>query len=201
MGGGGLRGFVCGLFYVYTDEMDEGKEKMFPYLITVLLFTSYRSCGGIPCLRSTGIMRRATRRRGLCSTGVVPGSLLAVMISYADPRLTIPFGLAMTARGGMTVADAASRPVLRRCLMSGSKGVGFPMLNRLEMNNLAGGRTRRLVIRGLGPCVGRAPVIAIHVMGCGVSMLNRITHPKAFAVDGRGIGLLRTLTVTNSVAI
>lgn len=182
-------------------------------LVTTVALTDYRSCGGMPCLRdcrslASGdcgrvIVGRIGRRSALCSTHVRPGSLLGVAVGAASPRTTTPFGLAVRACGGVTRSgtDAASRPTLRRCLMSGTNRVSFPIVNELRMNNLAGGTTRGLVHRRLHPCLGRVPVIAMHVSGCGVSILNRIGDPKAFAVGGRGIGVFRTLTVTNSVAV
>lgn len=173
------------------------------FIITSTLLTNYASCGGMPCVRGPRMIGDCERSLPLCSTGVVPGSLLDVAIGADSPRTTTPFGLAMRAPLGTTLAGvgAAARPALRRCLMGGGNRVSFPIVNHLGMNNLAGGRTRSLVHRRLRPCLGRDPVIAIHVTGCGVSMLKRIGHPNAFAMKGRGMGVLRTLTVTKSVAI
>lgn len=188
---------------VFWVARDRGVEELgfALFTLTSLLLYDYDTCGGMPCLRKSRCLGVTGIRAPLCSTRVVPGSLLAVAIGADSPSTTVPFGLAMTAPVATGDGDLADRPSLRRCLMSGGKGVSFPILNALRVNNLAGDRTRGVVGRGLGACVGRGPVIGMHVTGCGVSIVKRMTRPNAFAVAGRGMGVVRTLTVTKSVAM
>lgn len=164
-----------------------------------MLYASYTSSGGIICLRSIIPLGRRSVRRG-CRICVRGSSLLTVVIGDGGPRLTLPFGVPVIACR-LKDRDKKRRHILN-CLISAGKSVSFPVLNGLRITKLAHLRLasvvgRHLVSRSL---VG-SPVIAIRFLGCGISIVNRIGHPKSFGVSNSHVALLRTLDVTNSLAV
>lgn len=168
-------------------------------LYLIALFVSYSTPGRILCLRSVASLGRRAVSGG-CRMVVRGSSLLTVLIGDGSVRLTLPFGVPMIAC--RVKARAATRRGLLKCLISRGKSVSFPVLNELRMRNLAHVRIARLVGRGLvrRSLVG-SPVIAMRFLGFGISIVKRITHPNAFSVSNSHVALLRTLDVTNSLAV
>lgn len=198
---GGVLWFYAGVLWQGLLEVGGIVCSTLITLAVILVLDDYKDAGGMTCFRGTSRIDLTTSGV-LCSTGVVPGSRLAVAISAASPGTTVPFGLAISGAANVRkrLADA---PALLNCLMSGGNGVRFPIMNRLRMTNLSGGRYRRLVGGGIHPCVssGRGPVIAMEVTDCHMMIANRIGTPEMMAIPRRGVDVVRTLTSTNSLAV
>ncbi len=169
----------------------------------IAFFFSYGASSGVVCFRSMPVGDPRGVRAKL-SVELRPRSRVSVIISDGSPRLTTLFGLAhmrcQTKGPSLHIKGSCNR--VSNCALSSGNSVSFPMLNALRVSKVAGDRItsligRELVTRGL---IG-SPIIAMRFVGLCFSMLNRIGLPKGCDVAGSHVDLLRTVDVTNSLAV
>ncbi len=160
----------------------------------IVLLSSYASIGRFSCFRS---VQRNSNGIRVARTSVVhigPRSGVCVLISNGSSHLAVPFGV--------RAADSSSSAEDIKCIISSRKGVSFPNLNLVTIGNLAQGR----VTLGVGGALVRErlmgrPVMCIRFVGFTFAMLNSINDPNHCGVRGSRVAVVRTVNVTNSLAI